>query len=182
VKQSQLSISPSKIVWSQIRSEFSDSDIFNADETGLFYKLTPDQTLKFKKEKCTGGKMSNERVTVLVCANLDGSEKRKLLVMGKSKHPRCFKNIKHLPVKYTHNRKAWMTSDIFISEIRQWDNELKIRTIVLMDNSTAHPKMNNVKNIKLVFLPPNTTSMLQPLDQGIINNLKVNFAKCWSLN
>jgi hypothetical protein len=122
------------------------------------------------------------QTTVLVCANLDGSEKRKLLVMGKSKHPRCFKNIKHLPVKYTHNRKAWMTSDIFISEIRQWDNELKIRTIVLMDNSTAHPKMNNVKNIKLVFLPPNTTSMLQPLDQGIINNLKVNFAKCWSLN
>ena len=29
-------------------------DIFNADETGLFYKLMPNKTLQFKCEKCHG--------------------------------------------------------------------------------------------------------------------------------
>lgn len=35
-------------VWPNLRRQFSDDEIFNADETGLFYKLRPDKTLKFK--------------------------------------------------------------------------------------------------------------------------------------
>ncbi|GBM73957.1 hypothetical protein AVEN_29619-1 [Araneus ventricosus] len=42
-----------------------------------------------------------------------------------------------------------------------------------MDNATSHPDDLNLKNINLVFLPPDTTSMLQPLDQGIIRSFKV---------
>jgi hypothetical protein len=47
-------------------------------------RLTPDKPLKFKGEKCVG-KLSKERITALVCANADGSERRKLLVIGKEK-------------------------------------------------------------------------------------------------
>ncbi|GBL87492.1 hypothetical protein AVEN_118415-1 [Araneus ventricosus] len=57
---------------------------FNADETGLFYKLTPNKTLNFKGEKCVGGKLSKVRITILVCSNMNGSEKKKLTVIGKS--------------------------------------------------------------------------------------------------
>ncbi|KAK9738597.1 DDE superfamily endonuclease [Popillia japonica] len=78
-------------------------DIFNADETGLFYKLNPDKTLRFMGETCSSGKMSKERITVLIAANLLGTEKRKLLIIGKTKHPRCFKNIKQLPVNNKSN-------------------------------------------------------------------------------
>ena len=59
--------------WPNIRENYSENDIFNGDETGLFFKLTPDKTLKFKEEKCTGGKLSKERITILVCANLSGT-------------------------------------------------------------------------------------------------------------
>ena len=38
-----------------IRQEFFDDNIFNADETALFWKLVPDRTLAFKGEKCRGG-------------------------------------------------------------------------------------------------------------------------------
>jgi hypothetical protein len=54
-------------VWPKVREGYSDSDIFNADETGIFFRLTPDKTLKFKAEKCTGGKLSKDQITVCVC-------------------------------------------------------------------------------------------------------------------
>jgi hypothetical protein len=65
--------------------EYPDSDIFNADEKGLFFRLTPERTLIFKGEKCVGGKLSKDQVTVLVCANVDGTKKRKLFVIGELK-------------------------------------------------------------------------------------------------
>ena len=106
-------------VWPNVREGYADCDIFNADETGIFYRLTPDKTLKFKGEKCVGGKLSKERITVLVCANADGTEKRKLFVIGKSKNPRCFKHVKNLPVNYSANKKSWMTSELFETEMRR---------------------------------------------------------------
>jgi len=64
--------------------EYDSNDIFNADEFGLFFKCTPDRTLTFKGDSCHGGKKSKERVTVMVGVNMTGTEKLKLLVIGKS--------------------------------------------------------------------------------------------------
>jgi len=78
-------------------------------------------------------------------------------------------------MQYEANAKAWMKSSIF----RQWllkTNSLmksKRRHIILfIDNCTAHNDIPEMSNVKVVFLPPNTTSALQPLDQGIIRNFK----------
>lgn len=86
-----------------IISDFADRDVFNVDKTGLFYKCTPDKTMVFKKETVSGGKHSKDRITVLVGANMDGSEKLPLLIIGKSQNPRCFKNVKSKPVQYEAN-------------------------------------------------------------------------------
>lgn len=105
---------------------YSADDVFNADETGLFWKLMPNKTLAFKSkvlvtfnsyfcnldEKCSGGKKSKERVTVLIGANASGTEKLPLFMIGKSVKPRCFKNAK-LPFKYEANKRAWMTSKFY---------------------------------------------------------------------
>jgi hypothetical protein len=40
-------------------------------------------------------------------------EKRDLLVVGKTKNPRCFKGVRSLPVDYYSNANAWMISVIF---------------------------------------------------------------------
>nr|XP_042897315.1 uncharacterized protein LOC107446421 [Parasteatoda tepidariorum] len=53
---------------------YNPSDIFNADETGLFFNLLPNKTLTIKGENCHGGKLSKMRFTVLLCANADGSQ------------------------------------------------------------------------------------------------------------
>ena len=73
-------------------SEFEPENIFNADETGLFWKCLPDKTLNLKGETCSGGKKSKEQITVLVCTNMTGSEILPLVVIGKSAKPRC-KNV-----------------------------------------------------------------------------------------
>ena len=54
---------------------YGPRDRFNADETGLLWKATPTQTLHFKGQKCSGGKNSKERVTVLAACNQDGTDK-----------------------------------------------------------------------------------------------------------
>ena len=55
-----------------IREEFEDKDIFNADETWLFWKMTPDKTLSFRGGLCKGGKRFKERLTVFVAASALG--------------------------------------------------------------------------------------------------------------
>lgn len=66
---------------------YEPRDIFNADETGLFYKLLPNKTLQLKGEKCYGGKKAKEKLSVLLCANMDGSDFLKPLVIGKYENP-----------------------------------------------------------------------------------------------
>ncbi|XP_058789053.1 tigger transposable element-derived protein 4-like [Phymastichus coffea] len=81
-------------------------DIFNADETALFYECSPNKTLASKGENCSNGKLNKVRITVLVGANSDDIEKLSLLTIGKSVNPRCFKNFKTKPCEYESNNKA----------------------------------------------------------------------------
>ncbi|GFN81531.1 tigger transposable element-derived protein [Plakobranchus ocellatus] len=48
---------------------------------------------------------------------------------------------------------------------------------MVVDNCPAHPSVDNLKAIKLEFLPPNTTSILQPCNHSIINSFKSNYRK-----
>lgn len=114
-------------VLKQASEKYSANDVFNADETGLFWRLMPNKTLAFKGkicrvfsfypwilgEKCSGGKKSKERVTVLIGANASGTEKLPLFMIGKSAKPRAFKNAR-LPFKYAANKKAWMTGKFMV--------------------------------------------------------------------
>jgi hypothetical protein len=93
-------------------------DIYNTDETALFYSLMQDKSLNIRGEACTGGKKSQERLTDLLCCNAEGTEKLAPLVIGKFVKPMCFKNISTLPCKYTNNSNAWMTAKIFLDFLR----------------------------------------------------------------
>lgn len=59
--------------------------------------------------------------------------------------------------------------------IQQSNEETKQEKLLLLDNCPCHPCINDLSNVKLVFLPENTTSGTQPLDAEIIKNFKLHF-------
>lgn len=79
-----------------------EEDIFSADQTKLFFKISPNVTSKFKNWKC----VRYQNRGSLVCANAMSPEKQKLMVTGKSQKPCCCNNVKKPPVKYSGNNKA----------------------------------------------------------------------------
>lgn len=162
-----------------ILARFDRANIYNADETALLYRLLPKRTLALKNECCHRGKQSKQRLTVLLCANMDGSDKRKPLVIGTSGRPRCFKG-KSMPVKYVCNTKAWMTWAIFSDWLKELDREMgqqNRKICLLLDNCSAHHVDVQLSNVKLEYFPAHCTSLIQPLDQGVINSVKCAYRK-----
>src|SRR5947209_14932137 len=88
----------------QLTNSYEWKDIYNMDETGLFFRMEPDTTLATRQ--LAGKKKNKERLSVALCCNGDGSHKIKALVIGRSAKPRCFKNINiaHLGVMYGYNK------------------------------------------------------------------------------
>ena len=74
----------------------------------------PDSMPTFQNDTKRGTKISKERIACLLTCSMAG-EKKKLLIVGKSKNPRCFKNVDPLPVDYEANSNSWMTRGIWES-------------------------------------------------------------------
>jgi hypothetical protein len=168
--------------------------VYNADETGLFYKCLPNKTLAGPTERNAAGfKIDKNRLTVLFCVNATGAHKIRPLFVGKSSNPICFKhvNMKNLPGRYIAQHKSWMTCSSF----KMWFNEefvpsvkkhlrskgLEEKAVLLIDNCPAHPDAEQLKTadgkISTLFLPKNSTSLFQPLDGGIIANVKKRYRR-----
>lgn len=82
---------------------YDQKDIFNCDETEIFFRTLPTKTLALEGEKCVSRKISKELLTLL-CANMAG-ELLKPLVIGKLTRLQCFShvNVNKLPVTWRFN-------------------------------------------------------------------------------
>lgn len=174
-----------------IENNLLPDQVYNIDETGLNYKMLPNKTLASKKEIISGHKPSKERLTIALCSNASGDHKLPLFVIGKSKKPRAFKylNMNALPVYYRSQKSAWMDCHLFkewfdhefAPAVRQFlkSKNLPQKAILLMDNAPSHPGENILSSgeIKALFLPPNVTPLIQPMDQGVIECLKKKYRR-----
>ena len=107
-------------------SDYDLDDIYNVDETGLFWKLLPDRTLA--SEQLPGGKLHKQRISVALCCNASGTHKLDPWVIHNRQTPRCFgyKGIKihTLPLEWRANKKAWMTGRIFKDFLIYFNREI----------------------------------------------------------
>ncbi|KAI7950013.1 hypothetical protein MJO28_008834 [Puccinia striiformis f. sp. tritici] len=164
---------------SELVQGFARKDIWNMDETGLFYSMPPDRGLA--KEKCSGLKASKTRITIAVTTNSDGSEKLPLLIIGKWAKPKAFKKKSGLSLgfDYHFNKRAWMTTEIFHDWIGRFNCEMrsqKRNILLLVDNFSAHSlPEGGLSNIRLELFSPNLTAHIQPMDAGIIKAFKSHY-------
>ena len=155
-------------------SRYEAINIWNCDETGLFWRALRDKGLAEKKEAFRGGKQSKMCTTlVFFVNNALGESESPPIVIWKSQNPRYFKGVNksQLPVWYYSQSKLWMSGEILNEILCKLVRE-KRSVLLFIDNAGCHPSdiVDKYSNIKVVFLPPNTTSKLQPLDLGIIKN------------
>jgi len=160
---------------------YKDRDIFNCDETALFYRILPENTMSFINETCIDGNLSKERLTIMLCTNMDG-EFEKPLIIGKVGKHNCFKDIDidNFEIVWKSNTKAWMTRNIMTEWLLDFDYRMtqsKRNIVLFLDNASSHPLLSNLQSIKLIFFPPYLSSC-QPLDQGVIQNFKILYRQC----
>ena len=94
---------------------YTKDQVFNCDETGLYYRLLPQKTLASVFEtRADGWKKAKDRVTISACANITGSIKLPLLFIGKYARPRCFRNLNLDALQtYMNQKSAWVNAHIF---------------------------------------------------------------------
>jgi hypothetical protein len=51
------------------------------------------------------------------------------------------------------------------------------KILLFLDNAPCHPIDLQLSNVKLQCFPANTTSVVQPLDQGVIHSFKTHYRK-----
>ena len=106
----------------------------------------------------------------------------------KVKKPRCFKNMSRdsLPILYANQSNAWVNATLFtnwfhqnfVPTVQEKLREIgcEPKAVLLLDNCSAHPDEEELFSAdgKVIakFLPPNFTSLIQPMDQGIFVAIK----------
>ena len=129
-------------------------------------------------------KKEKQRFTVLACANADGSEKFDLMIIGNANKPRAFNKRTgfELGFDYHANRKSWMTQSLFFNWLQRFDSHVartrNRKVVLLLDKCTPHRSPQNLpdlQNVEIIFLPPNTTSKIEPMDAGVIASVKARY-------
>ena len=123
-------------------------------------------------------KKAKNRVTLLGCCNTSGSYKLPLAFVHKSARHRCFKTA----VCYFSQRKAWLDTALletwfhekFVPHIKKFCQDEGNDFCFLIMHRLIHQLKLTSRDGKVTtkLLPPNTTSLLQPLDQWVLEALK----------
>jgi hypothetical protein len=165
--------------------EYQEEDIYNMDEAPLYWKMIPSRGLATQVR--LGRKKEKDRISTVLACNATGTDRLRVWIIGRSKKPRALKNINVSTMggEWRWNKKAWMNTTIMVEWLQSFYSHIgTVREVLLtMDNLSAHITALELSppppNIRVAFLPKNSTSRFQPLDQGIIQSFKSHYRRQW---
>uniref|UniRef100_A0A4W4G2R5 DDE-1 domain-containing protein n=1 Tax=Electrophorus electricus TaxID=8005 RepID=A0A4W4G2R5_ELEEL len=137
---------------------YKPEQVFNMDETGLFWK---------KMSQSSGVKAQKDRVTLIMCGNATGHMLKPGLIY-KSANPKALKN-----------KNKNLLPQCFVPQVKEYLLSLgmEFKVLLLMDNAVGHHVDMYSEGVQIEFLPPNTTSLIQPMDQGMIHAFRALYTK-----
>nr|XP_022914490.1 tigger transposable element-derived protein 4-like isoform X1 [Onthophagus taurus]XP_022914491.1 tigger transposable element-derived protein 4-like isoform X1 [Onthophagus taurus]XP_022914492.1 tigger transposable element-derived protein 4-like isoform X1 [Onthophagus taurus]XP_022914494.1 tigger transposable element-derived protein 4-like isoform X2 [Onthophagus taurus]XP_022914495.1 tigger transposable element-derived protein 4-like isoform X2 [Onthophagus taurus] len=154
----ELSVNWLSTVWPSLRKSYLDDEIYNAVEASCFYGFSSNRSFVTNEiNPQIRRDFSKERLTILVAANMTGTDKLKPFVIGKCKE--CFFN--SLLVDYEYHPKGSINSNIFERIIKKWDDNFyqqKKKILLLLDKSSMRLMLDDLEAIEVVFLPTNIKS------------------------
>ncbi|XP_004377875.1 tigger transposable element-derived protein 1 [Trichechus manatus latirostris] len=172
--------------------EYTPQQVFNVDETGLYWKRMPEGTFISVEEKAEPGfKSSKDRLMLLLGGNAAGDFKLKPLLVYHSENPSALKGYSkpNLPVIWRSNKKAWATKGIF----HEWftyffcpavekycaQNDLTNKALLILDSAPCHPvNLSDLSdNVRVEYLHDSTADIVQPMSQGVASTFKAHYLK-----
>ena len=108
------------------------------------------------------------------------------MLVYRSENPRAHKgkNKEHLPVYWKSNKTIWVTAvnfeewftKSFVPEVKVFltKKNLAFKVLLTLDDCRSHAEtlQDSDPNVKILFFPPNTTSLIQPMNQTVIATFK----------
>ncbi|CAG9333909.1 unnamed protein product [Blepharisma stoltei] len=155
-----------------IEENYSAEQIYNCDETSLFWKILPSKSAQILNET-HDYKILKSRVSILLCCNTAGTHRLPLFI---TENQKCSEtNGKMTNFKF----KNWL-KNTFIPAIATHLQSINLPTkaLLLLENSKIHTLLTSEKeneNLKILYFPNNTTLLLQPMSQSIISSFKRNY-------
>jgi len=156
------------------------------DETGAFFRCIPNRAYvkagQRRQARGTKAMQAKDLVTLVLACNATGTHKIPVAMIGKAKQPLCFKPPRRTcPLPYFSQTNAWMDGNLFKSSFETvFLTAVRARTsqpvALVSDKCGAHEELNCDK-VKFIPLPPNCTSIYQPLDLRIIACLKRRYMR-----
>jgi hypothetical protein len=184
---------------------FAPRDRFNADETGLLWKLIPAERHEFAAATPPPLPLHRDRISLVLACNADASERLDIWAVGCSRTPHSFVRrpaVKTLGIIWRHDPKALVTLREFVAYLCWFDEKMgrHHRRVALILTTTAlhraavallDKKRQPLVNTTIVWvalapsparpLSPSSSSVIahQPLDYGITRALKTQWRRLW---
>ena len=167
-------------------------NVYNVAYTGLMWRIVPRNTCIFRNEKSmVCPKMSEDHVTVLLCANATGCHKLPALVIAKCRDSQNFNNmnINSSSIMYEENSTAFISNKVFhkwfikcfLKSITKRQKRRKEKTFLMVDTTRWYSDFDKLKvKDKYVIMkcfPYYAAPHLQPMDCGIIECFKLMYKK-----
>ncbi|DAZ93871.1 TPA: hypothetical protein N0F65_008137 [Lagenidium giganteum] len=159
-----------------ILREYVPSDVYTVDETGLFFRASPNKLVQGDEAQALLAEEA--RLTILLAVNADASDLMEPYIIGGIAPPKNIKNasISQLGYHYVCSGRARMTVFIF----QQWLRDFNARmasahrnVVLLLDNAPSHVLgCVHLSNVRVIMFAPHLGMKVQPMRGGILAAFK----------